>query len=128
MADPLNYAVGELILFSREEYSDYYVARTVVVLKDFDANALLPVWAEEHGKRLHNTPSTTYPSGSYRRNMGQPEFYDWLIENGYVAPVKTRELHVGFSDEVMLSNKNSDTWDEQGGNLVCVNNQTGENR
>lgn len=117
MANSLNFVAGEVILFSREEHDDYYIARSGIVIQDFDADALLPVWAKEHGKPLSNTPSVKYPAGTYRRNPNEPEFYDWLIKNGYVALVKTRELHVGVCDEVMLSTNNY---------VGSVNKQKGE--
>lgn len=104
MQKPLEYIAGELILLSKDEHSDYHIARAGIVLEDFNAAELLPLWADECDIELREGSSPARLTGQYITKIVNTNFEDWLVEKGFVKAVKTRELHVGIDDITTLSN------------------------
>lgn len=121
MQKPLEYIAGELILLSKDEHSDYHIARAGIVLGDFNAAELLPLWADECGVRLREGSSPALPTEQYITRIVNTKFEDWLVEKGYVKAVKTRELHVGVDDITTLSNPYPDFFKHMNAEPLCLN-------
>lgn len=121
MQKPLEYIAGELILLSKDEHADYHIARAGIVLEDFNAAELLPLWADEYGARLREGSSPALPTKQYITRIVNTKFEDWLVEKGYVKAVKTRELHVGVDDITTLSNPYPDFFEGVSAAPLCLN-------
>lgn len=89
----LVYSAGHVIVVTTGEYSDYRIDTVLVVVKDFCAEALLSVWAEDHGKLSH---------GELLKKAGHPNFQEWLVDSGYVRVVDHMELNVGDNSFVSV--------------------------
>jgi len=88
MMDPIKiFSTGELMMISTGEYSDYDIKGLFKILKDFDAQEQLAIWAKETGREVVN-----YRVESEYQNQ-QIDYMGWLNKNGFIEDVDYRELH-----------------------------------
>lgn len=115
MSASLKHVAGELIMLSLDMHSDYHIARAGIVLKDFDAAELLLEWAKEFDIPQREKPTLANPTGTYIVQNEDMKFQDWLFHAGYIMHIKTKELNVGYDNNVRLSDPYPDFWKDQGG-------------
>lgn len=77
-------ALGEIILVSSGEYSSYGIIALTTALKTFDEDDA----RKQYLKEKHGGPLPKY-EGS------ESDFGDWLIEKGFLSPIKYREFYLG---------------------------------
>lgn len=79
---------GEVINFSQGCYSDYGYCGNVVIRKDFDL-----MNAKEEFK--------IFCKDLDEWNICASEFVTWMVTNLYVAPMESREIHLGEYSEIL---------------------------
>jgi len=97
MMDPIKiFSTGELMMISTGEYSDYDIKGLFKILKDFDAQEQLAVWAKETGREVIN-----YKVKNDYSNQ-QIEYMGWLNKNEFIEDVDYRELHTDDYGDTIL--------------------------
>lgn len=84
---------GTHVTFTSGEYSDYGICAHVVFRKDCDLEELMRDWV----RHLRATPHEQRDKW-FRADQGS--FVAWLQSEQVVAPVDTREIHLGSYGEV----------------------------
>ena len=87
MNDIKIFSIGELMMISTGAYSDYSIKGLFKILKDFDAQEQLVVWAKETDREVVNHSV----KDDYKNQ--QIEYMGWLNKNGFIEDVDYRELH-----------------------------------
>lgn len=88
------YSQGEVVLITKFEPTLNNAECAGVVLKAFDADVLLPLWAE------HNAVEK---AGELHTSALGVDFWSWLISNGYIRQSPINVLHTGGSCGIELT-------------------------
>lgn len=97
---PTQFKAGELITIATGYYSDYTVEGVFRVLKGFDPNLIVPDYIAYHKSRFPvDYEPDEYDVGrwspDYMTEEGTLDFFAWLIKEGWLATVDSREWHLG---------------------------------
>jgi hypothetical protein len=96
---------GELITISAGCFSDYYVEGVFRVLRDFDPTEVGTQYATQYvaSRRLPGAEvNLYYIQHFYDVEEDTLDFYAWLIHEGYLEVVESREWHLGDDGELDL--------------------------
>jgi hypothetical protein len=83
----MNISMGEIILFSEGNYSDYGYCGRVIFTMNCNLNLLVRIYRSETNKenKTYSDQVAKFPS--------------WLVAKGFCVPLESREIWLGEYDE-----------------------------
>lgn len=88
--EPYSARVGEILVFTDGEYTDYGMLGMARVLKDFDTRQSLRSYIAVHPEQ------DIHPDGSWRSGGGivHGQFMAWLVEQGCIEFMEYRQCYI----------------------------------